>query len=256
MKSRRFACTHVRVCVHACVRGGQGGHDMSTSPRPREKVKLVVHFSVITFGSNRLTWCSCRRNEGGVCLLAESLRRSLNPSFINTSPSQIFKSSLNCRITGGGGAERGLRFLFSGHPSKTSISVPLLHSTPLYVCIGRDSKLIASGHNLEHQTCPQSNSTLGRQGSQTWGARKKSPKDQFCPAPSLLDTWSGAFGLNYPDSKKHSCQCSQTLAEDSISCLISSIQPVPPTKTVALQASGLPCAGVWTRSSSVIIKSV
>lgn len=151
--------------------------------------------------------------------------------FINTSPSQIFKSSLNCRITGGwGGAERGLRFLLSGHPSKTSISVPLLHSTPLYVCIGRDSKLIASGHNLEHQTCPQSNSTLGRQGSQTWGARKKSPKDQFCPAPSLLDTWSGAFGLNYPDSEKHSCQYSQTLPEDSISCLISSIQPVPPRR--------------------------
>lgn len=107
MKSRRFACTHVRVCVHACVRGGQGGHDMSTSPRPREKVKLVVHFSVITFGSNRLTWCSCRRNEGGVCLLAESLRRSLNPSFINTSPSQIFKSSLKCRITGGWGGWEG-----------------------------------------------------------------------------------------------------------------------------------------------------
>lgn len=131
-----------------------------------------------------------------------------------------------------------------GHPSKTSISVSLQHSTPLHVCIGRDSKLTASRHRLEHQACPQSNSTLRRQGTQTLGARKNSPKDQFCPAPSLLDTCSGAFGLNYPDSEKHSCQCSQTLPEDSISCLISSIQPVPPTKTVALQASCLACAGV------------
>lgn len=155
----------------------------------------------------------------------------------------------------GGGVLKGVSdsSCLIGHASKTSLY--LFYTQPhCMFALARTVNLCNFRTQAWASSLPPKQQHIEKARDTNLGARKNNPKDQFCPAPSLLDAWSGVFCLNYPESEKQSSGVLKPSLKTALAVWFPVSSQCHPQRQW-LSRLHVWLVQVWTWSSSVRIKS-